>query len=35
VTGNAIGVYTTINDVELGRMGDRGERYEEVWRTTQ
>lgn len=35
VTGNAIGVFATINDVELGRLGGRGERYEEVWRTTQ
>jgi cytoskeletal protein RodZ len=35
VTGNAIGVFATINDVALGRLGGRGERYEEVWRTTQ
>ena len=35
VTGNAIGVFTTINDVALGRLGGRGERYEEVWQTTQ
>ena len=35
VTGNAIGVFATVNDVELGRLGGRGERYEEVWRTTQ
>jgi hypothetical protein len=35
VTGNATGVFATINDVELGRLGGRGERYEEVWRTTQ
>ena len=35
VTGNAVGVFATINDVELGRLGGRGERYEEVWRTTQ
>lgn len=35
VTGNAIGVFATINDVELGRMGGRGERYEESWQTTQ
>lgn len=35
VTGNAIGVFATINDVELGRLGGRGERHEEVWRTTQ
>lgn len=35
VTGNAIGVFVTINDVALGRLGGRGERHEEVWRTTQ
>ncbi len=35
VTGNAIGVVVTINDIVLGRLGGRGERHEEVWRTTQ
>lgn len=35
VTGNAIGLFVTINDVALGRLGGRGERHEEVWRTTQ
>ena len=35
VTGNAIGVFATINDIPLGRLGGRGERYEETWRTTQ
>jgi hypothetical protein len=35
VTGNAVGVFVTINDVALGRLGGRGEQYEEVWRTTQ
>ncbi len=35
VTGNAIGVFATINDVEIGRLGGRGERYEESWQTTQ
>ena len=35
VTGNAIGVYVTINDIALGRLGGRGEQHEEVWRTTQ
>lgn len=35
VTGNAVGVFATINDIALGRLGGRGERYEEVWRTTQ
>ena len=33
-TGNAIGVFVTINGVELGRLGDRGENVEEFWRTT-
>lgn len=35
VTGNAIGVFATINDIPLGRLGGRGEQYEEIWRTTQ
>lgn len=35
VTGNAIGVFATINDVPLGRLGGRGERHEETWQTTQ
>lgn len=35
VTGNAIGVVVTINDIVLGRLGGRGEQHEEVWRTTQ
>jgi len=35
VTGNAAGVFVTINDVTLGRLGGRGERHEEVWRATQ
>ena len=34
LTGNAAGVYVTINDIALGRLGGRGERHEEVWRTT-
>ncbi len=33
-TGNAIGVFVTINDIAWGRMGNRGENKEEVWRTT-
>ena len=33
-TGNAIAVYATINDIPWGRMGERGENKEEVWRTT-
>lgn len=35
VTGNAAGVYITINDIQLGRMGERGENKQEVWQTTQ
>jgi hypothetical protein len=35
VTGNAVGIFATVNDVALGRLGGRGEQYEEVWRTTQ
>jgi cytoskeleton protein RodZ len=35
VTGNAIGVFATVNDIPLGRLGGRGEQYEETWRTTQ
>ena len=35
VTGNAIGVFVTINDGQPGRLGGRGERHEETWRTTQ
>lgn len=35
VTGNAAGVFVTINEIELGRLGGRGERHEEVWRATQ
>ena len=34
-TGNAIGVFVTINDIELGRMGERGQNKEETWQTTQ
>jgi len=34
LTGNAAGVYVTINEVALGRLGGRGERHEEIWRTT-
>ena len=34
-TGNAIGVFVTINDIELGRMGEQGQNKEEVWQTTQ
>lgn len=33
-TGNAVAVVVTINDILWGRMGERGENKEEVWRTT-
>lgn len=35
LTGNAAGVFVTINGTELGFMGQRGEYKEEVWNTTQ
>jgi cytoskeletal protein RodZ len=35
VTGNAIGIFATLNDIPLGRLGGRGEQYEETWQTTQ
>lgn len=35
LTGNAIGVFVTINDIPLGRLGDRGQNKEETWRTTE
>ena len=35
LTGNAIGVFVTINDIPLGRLGDRGQNKEEIWQTTQ
>ena len=34
-TGNAAGVFATINEVELGRLGGRGEEYQESWQATQ
>ncbi len=34
LTGNAAGVFVTINDVEIGRLGGRGEAAEEIWTTT-
>jgi hypothetical protein len=34
LTGNAIGVFVTINDIEIGRLGGRGEVAEERWTTT-
>ncbi len=35
LTGNAIGLFVTINDIPIGRLGDRGQNKEEVWRTTE
>jgi len=35
LTGNAIGIFVTINDIPIGRLGDRGQNKEEIWRTTQ
>lgn len=34
LTGNAIGVFVTINDVELGRLGGRAQVVDETWTTT-
>ncbi len=34
-TGNAIAVFVTVNDIPWGRMGERGENHEEIWRTSQ
>jgi cytoskeleton protein RodZ len=34
LTGNAAGVFVTINDIEIGRLGGRGEAAEERWSTT-
>ncbi len=34
LTGNGIGIFVTINDVPLGRLGGRGEVVEETWLTT-
>lgn len=33
-TGNGAGIFVTINEQPWGRMGERGESKEEVWRTT-
>jgi transcriptional regulator with XRE-family HTH domain len=33
-TGNGAGIFVTINGQPWGRMGERGENKEEVWRTT-
>jgi hypothetical protein len=34
LTGNGIGLFVTINDIPLGRLGGRGEVVEETWTTT-
>jgi transcriptional regulator with XRE-family HTH domain len=34
LTGNAIGVFVTINEVPLGKLGGRGEVVDETWTTT-
>lgn len=34
LTGNANGIFVTINEVELGKLGGRGEVVEETWNTT-
>ncbi|MCI0396277.1 MAG: DUF4115 domain-containing protein [Chloroflexi bacterium] len=34
LTGNAAGVFVTINEIQLGRLGGRGEVVEETWTTT-
>jgi cytoskeletal protein RodZ len=34
LTGNAIGVFVTINDTELGKLGGRGEVVDETWTAT-
>lgn len=34
VTGNAIGVFVSINDIELGKLGGRAEVVEETWVAT-
>lgn len=34
LTGNAIGIFVTLNDIELGKLGGRGEVIDETWSTT-
>jgi cytoskeletal protein RodZ len=34
LTGNAAGVFISINDIEVGRLGSRGEVAEQTWTTT-
>ena len=34
LAGNGIGLFVTVNDVELGKLGGRGEVLDETWTTT-
>lgn len=34
LTGNAIGIYVTINDIALGKLGGRGQVVDQTWNTT-
>jgi hypothetical protein len=34
LTGNANGILVSINEIELGKLGGRGEVVEETWNTT-
>lgn len=34
LTGNAIGVFVTINDIQLGKLGGRGQVVDQTWNTT-
>jgi hypothetical protein len=34
LTGDANGIFVTINDIELGKLGGRGEVVDETWTTT-
>jgi transcriptional regulator with XRE-family HTH domain len=34
LTGNAAGIFVTINGTELGKLGGRGEIVDEIWRTS-
>lgn len=34
-SGNAVAIFVTINDIQLGRLGQRGEVLDETWTTTQ
>jgi len=34
LAGNAVGIFVTINDVELGKLGGRGDVVDETWTTT-